>query len=127
MSEIPGDLRYTPKHEWARLEGDIAAVGITDHAQAQLGEIIYVELPGVGTPCDAGTTIATLESVKAASDVYAPLAGEVVEVNDAVADDPSLINRSPYDRAWLVKIRVKDPAQFDALLAADAYADCTTE
>ena len=127
MSDIPGDLRYTKDHEWVRVDGDTATVGITDFAQGQLGEVIYVEVPAAGTTYEAGAVIATVESVKAASDVYTPLGGEVIGVNQAAADDPALVNKSPYAEGWLVKIRMADPGQVDALLTAEAYAGIATE
>ena len=127
MSEIPDDLKYTQEHEWVRIEGDVATVGITDYAQDKLGEVIYVELPAVGKSFEAMAVMATVESVKAASDIYAPLTGEVAEVNDAVVDDPALINSSPYGDAWLVKMRVADASQLDTLLAPEAYAEHAKE
>ncbi len=127
MSTIPRELRYTPEHEWVRLDGATATIGITDFAQSQLGEVIYVELPAPGRALEAHAVIATVESVKAASDVYAPIGGEVIEANSAVVDDPGLINRSPYGDGWLVKVRVKSRAEFDALLAPDAYAELAKE
>ena len=127
MSEIPEDLRYTAEHEWVRVEGDTATIGITDHAQDQLGELIYVELPAVGAAFTARAVMAVVESVKAASDVYAPIDGEIVEANQAVVDDPGLLNQSPYGEAWLVKMRVAQASQIDALLTADAYAEHVKE
>ena len=127
MSKIPRDMRYTSEHEWVRLEGDTATIGITDFAQAQLGEVIYVELPGPGRAFDARAVMATVESVKAASDVYAPLSGEVIESNGAVVDDPGVLNRSPYAEGWLVKVRVKNRAELDTLLTPEAYAAVAKE
>ncbi len=127
MSEIPQDLKYTSEHEWVRLEGDVATIGITDYAQDQLGEIIYVELPAVGTTVEAMGIMATVESVKAASDIYAPVAGEVVEVNQNAVDSTELVNKSPYGDGWLVKIRPADASQVDALLTPAAYADHAKE
>ncbi len=123
MSEIPDDLRYTATHEWARDEGDgIAAVGITDHAQELLGDLVFVELPEPGTDVAAGGECGVVESVKAASDVYSPLDGEVVEVNEALADSPEGINEAPYEN-WIFKVKMADPAQLEALLDAAAYAE----
>lgn len=116
---IPGNLRYTVEHEWADIVGDVATVGITDYAQDALGDVTYVELPAVGRTLAANETFGVVESVKTFSDLYAPVAGEVLEVNAEVAADPSLLNREPYSAAWLVKIRVAGGA--DALLDADAY------
>ena len=122
MSEIPDDLKYTGTHEWARDEGDgIVAVGITDHAQELLGDLVYVELPEVGTDLGAGAECAVVESVKAASDVYSPLDGEVVEVNETLADSPEAINEAPYEN-WIFKLKMADPAQLDNLMDAAAYA-----
>ncbi len=127
MSSIPDDLRYTKEHEWVRREGDLVAMGITDYAQNELGDIIFLELPDVGRKCAAMEEIITVESVKAASEVYAPLAGEIVELNDACVDDPSIINKSPYQEGWFVKIRPDDPARIDALLSPEQYAEETGE
>jgi glycine cleavage system H protein len=123
MSEIPADLRYTREHEWVRTEADGTVVmGISDHAQAQLGELVYVELPEVGRTVDAGAALAVVESTKAASDVYAPLAGSVVAVNAALGGSPELVNSSPYGAGWLVRLKPADPAAAGALLDAAAYA-----
>lgn len=119
-THVPAELRYTKEHEWARLDGDVMTVGITDHAQDALGEVTFVELPEVGQAVETNGTFGTIESVKTFSDLYAPLAGEVVEVNQAVIDDPALINEAPYE-AWLVRVRVSDPSAWSSLLDADAY------
>lgn len=113
--------RYTKDHEWIRVEGDTATVGITDYAQQQLGDVVFVELPEIGRRIEAGTEAAVIESVKAASEVYAPVAGEVVAVNQAVADDPSLVNQDPAGEGWFVKLRLADPASVDALMDEAAY------
>jgi len=127
MSDIPQDLKYTESHEWVRDEGDgIVAVGITDHAQELLGDLVFVELPEPGTELGAGSECAVVESVKAASDIYCPLDGEVVEVNEALADSPEAINEAPYDN-WIFKLKMSDPSQFDGLMDADAYADTIEE
>lgn len=118
---IPSDLRYASSHEWVRLEGDIATVGISDHAQEELTDVVFVELPAVGRTVDAGDPTAVVESVKAASDIYAPLAGEVVEVNPEVEADPSLVNSEPYGKGWIFKLKVKDTAHFTKLMDAAAY------
>jgi glycine cleavage system H protein len=115
------DTRYTKDHEWVRLEGDLATVGISDHAQSQLGDLVFVELPEIGRRVDQGGNLAVVESVKAASDVYAPLSGEVVETNSAVGDDPALVNRSAEDEGWFCKLRISDPSQLTKLMDADAY------
>lgn len=128
MSEIPADLRYTREHEWVRTEADGTVVmGISDHAQAQLGELVYVELPEVGRTVDAGAALAVVESTKAASDVYAPLAGSVVAVNAALGGSPELVNSSPYGDGWLVRLRPADPAGPGALLDAAAYAEVVAD
>jgi glycine cleavage system H protein len=118
---IPADLRYCASHEWIRLEGDIATVGISDHAQAELTDVVFVELPSIGRKVDAGDPTAVVESVKAASDIYAPIGGEVIEANDAVEADPSLVNTDPYGKGWIFKLRVKDPADAARLMDASAY------
>jgi glycine cleavage system H protein len=118
---IPPDLRYCASHEWIRLEGDIATVGISDHAQAELTDVVFVELPTIGRKVDAGDPTAVVESVKAASDIYAPIGGEVIEANDAVEADPSLVNTDPYGKGWIFKLRVKDPADAARLMDASAY------
>ena len=119
---VPADLRYTDDHEWLRQEGDgIVAVGITDHAQAALGDLVYVELPDVGRQVSAREACAVVESVKAASDVYAPLAGEIVERNDELTGMPERVNQDPYG-AWLFKLKLSDAAEFDRLLTPETYA-----
>jgi glycine cleavage system H protein len=118
---VPAELRYTRSHEWVRSEGDTVTVGITDHAQEQLGDLVFVEVPEVGSTQAVGDACAVVESVKAASDVYAPVAGEVVAVNEALADTPELVNSGPYGDGWLFKLRVDDPASVQALLDADSY------
>lgn len=118
---IPADLRYCASHEWIRLEGDIATVGISDHAQAELTDVVFVELPSIGRKVDAGDPTAVVESVKAASDIYAPIGGEVIEANSAVEADPSLVNTDPYGKGWIFKLRVKDPADAARLMDASSY------
>ncbi len=117
----PSDLRFTKTHEWVRLEGDVATIGITDHAQKELGDITYVELPEAGDAIAQNQPFGIVESVKAASDIYAPLDGEVVERNETLLTAPDLVNASPYEDAWFIKIRLKDTAQVEALMASDAY------
>jgi glycine cleavage system H protein len=119
---VPADLRYNASHEWIRLDGDTATVGITDHAQAELTDVVFVELPAVGRTVDLGDPTAVVESVKAASDIYAPVGGEVVETNPDVEANPSLVNTDPYGNGWLFKLRVKNSADLDTLLDATAYA-----
>lgn len=118
---IPTDLRYCPSHEWIRLEGDIATVGISDHAQEELTDVVFVELPAVGRVVDAGDPTAVVESVKAASDIYAPVSGEVVEVNPDVEADPSLVNSDPYGKGWIFKLKVKNAAEASSLMDAAGY------
>jgi len=115
------DTRFTKDHEWVRLEDGIAVVGITDHAQEALGDIVFVELPEVGREVEDGEACAVVESVKAASDIYAPLAGKIVEHNEAIGDDPTLVNRDPIGEGWFFKIEPADPAAFDALLDEAGY------
>ena len=122
MSNTPEDLKYTKSHEWVRDEGDgTVSVGITDHAQELLGDLVFVEQPEVGKELDAEDACAVVESVKAASDIYAPVAGEVVEINEALEDQPELINSDPYGEAWLVKVKLSAPAELDDMMDADAY------
>jgi len=118
---VPADLRYSSSHEWLRLDGDLATIGITDHAQEALTDVVFVELPTPGRSADAGDPIAVVESVKAASDIYAPVAGEVVEINPNVEADPSLVNSDPYGNGWLFKLRIKNPDEVLMLLDAAAY------
>ena len=121
MSNTPTDLKYATSHEWARLDGDIITVGITDHAQEALGDLVFVELPEVGDTVNAGDEAGVVESVKAASDIYAPVSGEVVEVNPALEDTPELINSDPYGEGWMYKIKVSDLSELDDMLSADEY------
>ncbi len=124
MSEIPGDLKFLKSHEWARVEDDgLVRVGISDHAQSQLGDLVYVELPEVGAAVQAGTGVAVMESVKAASDIYAPVSGEIVEVNELLNDKPETINEDPFGDGWLFLIRPSDRAELDELLDAKDYEE----
>lgn len=122
-SEIPSDLLFNTSHEWARIEGDTATVGISDHAQAELTDVVFVELPALGKTVDCGDPTAVVESVKAASDIYAPISGEVVEVNPAVESDPSLVNTDPYGAGWIFKLKITRPDQASNLLSPQAYGD----
>lgn len=117
----PKDLRYTKTHEWVRVEGDVATIGITDYAQNELGDITYLELPEVGSQVTQNEPLGVIESVKAASDIYAPVSGEVIERNERVIESPDLVNRSPYDEAWLIKVKVTNPSELEALMDADEY------
>jgi glycine cleavage system H protein len=123
----PDNLRYTKTHEWVKIEGDIATLGLTDHAQQELGDITYLELPEEGDAVTSGEAFGVVESVKAASDVYSPLDGEVVSRNEAAVDGPEVINQSPYDDAWLIKIRMKDPSQAEALMDTATYNEFADE
>ena len=117
----PDNYRYTKEHEWVRLEGNIATVGITDHAQKELGDIVYTDLPKIGVAVEQGKTMGSVESVKAVSDIFAPISGEVTEVNEILATKPEKLNEDPHGEAWLVKIRVTAPSQIEALLSAADY------
>lgn len=124
MSDIPNDLKYCKTHEWVNAPQDgIVTIGISDHAQEQLGDLVFVELPEVGATATAEGEIAVVESVKAASDIYSPVNGEVVEVNETLADAPETINSDPYGDGWIFKVRLNDETELDTLLDADAYAE----
>ncbi|NLI37250.1 MAG: glycine cleavage system protein GcvH [Bacteroidales bacterium] len=118
---IPANLKYTNEHEWVRVEGDIVYVGITDYAQEQLGDIVFVDIPTVGETLNAGDTIGTIEVVKTISDIFCPVSGEVLEVNEALEENPALVNQDPYGEGWLVKIKPAADTDFEALLDAEAY------
>jgi glycine cleavage system H protein len=121
MECVMSEVRYTEQHEWVRVEGDLATVGISEHAQEQLGDVVFVELPEVGREVSQGGTLAVVESVKAASDVYAPISGEVVETNSAVEDDPGLVNRGAEGEGWFCKLRISDQGELSKLMDAAAY------
>lgn len=128
MSNTPKELRYASTHEWVRVEGDIAVIGITDHAQDAMGDLVYVEVPEVGDDLAAGDEAGVVESVKAASDIYSPVTGEVVAVNEELADNPELVNKDPYHDGWMFKIRIKDTAELDELMSAEDYREqCESE
>jgi len=120
MKLDPG-CKYSEEHEWVRVEGNEGVIGITDYAQDQLSDVVYVELPEVGDTFEKGDILATVESVKAASDVYMPVGGEVLEINEVLEDSPELVNKDPYGQAWFVRIAIDDPAELDDLMDADAY------
>ena len=120
-AKIPSDLKYAKSHEWVRVTDGIATVGITDHAQQELTDIVFVELPEVGRALKTGETCAVVESVKTASDIYAPVSGEVIEANQAVADKPELVNGEPYEGGWFFKVRLANPAEVEALLSPGDY------
>ena len=121
--KTPNDLKYSDNDEWVRVQGDIATIGITDYAQDQLSDVVFVELlVDEGEEVDQGDTIATIESVKAAADVYAPVSGEITSINEDLADNPELVNSDPYGEAWLIKLRINDPSELDDLMDAEEYA-----
>ena len=121
MSDIPTDLKYASSHEWVNVEGDTAIIGISDHAQDELTELVFIELPEIGRELAAGDPCAVVESVKTASDIYAPVSGEVLEVNTGLEDDPGAVNRDPYGEGWFFKIRLEDPSDLDDLLTPGDY------
>ena len=118
---VPSEQKYSKDHEWCRLEGEYAYVGITDFAQSQLGDIVFVDVPTVGETLDAGEVFGTIEAVKTVSDAYLPVAGEIVEMNEAVDADSSLVNKDPYGEGWMIKVKVSNPADYDQLLTAEEY------
>ncbi len=120
---LPEDIKYTEDHEWGKMDGDIITIGITDYAQDQLGEIVFVELPEVGDSLDQGDEFGTVESVKAVSEMYMPMAGDVVAVNEDLEDGPELVNTSCYEDGWIMKIKPRNPSDFEALLDKAAYLD----
>lgn len=120
---VPENLRYAESHEWVLVEGDVATVGITDHAQEELTDIVYAEPPKVGTVLSINDTVAVVESVKAASDIYTPLSGEVVESNTALENDPALLNTDPFGAGWIFKIRLSNPSELDQLKSPEAYRE----
>ncbi|MGJ3255016.1 MAG: glycine cleavage system protein GcvH [Alcanivorax sp.] len=121
MSEIPAELRYAASHEWAKNDDGVVTVGITEHAQDAMGDLVYVELPEVGQVLAAGDEAGVVESVKAASDIYAPVSGEVIEINEALEDEPELVNNVPYEGGWLFKVQMSEAGDLDNLLTADQY------
>jgi len=127
MSDIPGELKYTKSHEWIKIEGDTVTIGITDHAQEELGDVVYVELPSVGRVLAHDDVFGTVESVKAVSDLYSPVSGEVVEINDSLSGSEAAINESPYENGWMIKVKLKNPEETAALLNADGYKSAIGE
>lgn len=123
----PSDYLYSKEHEWVRVEDDVCTLGITEHAQAELGEVVFVELPEVGQVFDSGDEIGTIESVKAVAEVYTPLAGEILEINEAVVDDPEILNEDPHHEGWLVKIRFSSADDIKSLMNAEQYEKFATE
>ncbi len=122
MANVPAELKYTKSHEWVRLSGEAATIGITDHAQHELTDVVFVELPAVGRKVKAGEACAVVESVKTASDIYSPLSGEVLEVNKAVVDNPALVNSEPYTSGWFFKLKPTNAAEANGLLSAEQYS-----
>lgn len=118
---VPADLKYASSHEWARLEGDVVTVGLSDHAQAELTDVVFLELPKVGRRVETGESVAVIESVKAANDIFAPVAGEIVEINVPLAEDPAPVNSDPYGEGWLFRIRIASGTSLDHLLNAEQY------
>lgn len=127
MAEYPEDYRYTEEHEWISVDGDIGTVGITDHAQSELGDVVYLELPEVGERVEAGEAFGTIESVKAVSDLYAPASGEVTEVHDDLVDQPEVVNDDPHGDGWMIRVRLDDPRAVDELLSAAGYREFLEE
>lgn len=118
---VPDDRKYTQEHEWVQVEGEIGTVGVTDFAAAELGDVVFVELPEIGSEFSQGDTVGTIESVKAVADLYLPVSGEIVEINDTVVEGPELLNKDPLDDGWLFKVRISDPSELEQLLDAGAY------
>jgi glycine cleavage system H protein len=118
---FPEDLKYTAEHEWIRVDGKYGWIGITDYAQGELGDVVFIEIPAVGTKIEKGKSFGTIEAVKAVSDLFAPVAGEIVEVNAEVKDHPEIVNKDPYGNGWMVKMTISDPAQVNTLLNVQAY------
>lgn len=124
---VPKDYKYTKTHEWVKVDGDVATVGLTDFAQSELGDITYLELPEAGMELAQSDSFGVVESVKAASDIYSPVSGEVIEGNSQAEDAPEIVNESPFEDAWLIKVRISDPSQLDTLLDAEAYEQYVEE
>ena len=118
---IPAELKFTKDHEWVKLEGDVATIGITDFAQGELGDIVYVEVETIGETLNAEEVFGTVEAVKTVSDLFLPMAGEILELNEAIEDAPETVNEDPYGEGWMIKVKVSDPSQFDGLLSAEDY------
>ncbi len=124
---VPDNIKYTSEHEWISVDSGIATVGITDHAQSELGDVVYVELPVAGTSLEAKASFGTVESVKALSDLYSPVSGKVKLVNEALEDAPELVNEDPYGKGWMIQIQIEDPAELEGLMSADAYREYLEE
>ena len=127
MSNVPSELKFLSSHEWVSVDGDVATVGVSDHAQELLGDLVYVELPDVESAISAGDSVGVIESVKAASDTYAPISGEIIEVNEELEDSPERINDDPYGDGWMYKVKMEDAGELDGLLDAASYTDSIAE
>lgn len=125
MANVPEDLQYSKDHEWIRVEGDVGTIGITDHAQNSLGDVVYVELPKVGESFAAHESFGSVESVKAVSEIFTPVSGEVIEVNESLHDEPEKVNTDPYGEAWMIRVRLSSPGEVDSMLTAAEYEDFT--
>src|ERR1700730_11694173 len=125
MANVPENLHYSKDHEWVRVEKDVAVIGITDHAQEQLGDVVYVELPKAGDEFAANESFGSVESVKAVSEIFTPVSGEIAEANETLADEPEKVNKDPYGDGWMIKIKMKSPGEVDSLLTAAEYEDFT--
>ncbi|MBR5464244.1 MAG: glycine cleavage system protein GcvH [Alistipes sp.] len=123
MSNVPANLKYSNDHEWCSIEGDVATIGITDFAQSQLGDIVFVDVPTVGETLAAGEVFGSIEAVKTVSDAFTPVSGEVIEFNEAVDADPALVNKDAYGEGWLIKVKVSDASEWDSLLTAEQYTE----
>jgi glycine cleavage system H protein len=125
MANVPDDLHYSKDHEWVRVEGDVGVIGITDHAQSSLGDVVYVELPKEGDSFSAHEPFGSVESVKAVSEIFSPVGGKVIEVNEALQDEPERVNTDPYGEGWMIRVRMTNPGEVDSLLSAAEYEDFT--
>jgi glycine cleavage system H protein len=126
MANVPEDLHYSKDHEWLRVEGDVAVIGITDYAQNSLGDVVYVELPKPGEKFEAHESFGSVESVKAVSEIFTPVSGEIVEVNESLQDEPEKVNTDPYGSAWMIRMRMNNPGEIDSLLSAIEYEEFTS-
>jgi glycine cleavage system H protein len=125
MANVPEDLHYSKDHEWIRVEDGVGTIGITDHAQNSLGDVVYVELPKVGDKFDSNESFGSVESVKAVSEIFMPVSGEIIEVNESLQDEPEKVNNDPYGGAWMIRVKIKNPGEVDSLLSAAEYEDFT--
>ena len=125
MANVPEDLHYSKDHEWIRVEDGVGTIGITDHAQNSLGDVVYVELPKVGDTFESNESFGSVESVKAVSEIFMPISGEIIEVNESLQDEPEKVNNDPYGDAWMIRVKIKNPGEVDSLLSAAEYEDFT--